>query len=148
MFLKKISVILQLIFIILIFYRPSLAIMIKVHAFKDVEIKFNLKHEEKIFEKGKYDFEILFHHVQRVFYLKIRKKGKDLCLIRGEKLKYRNSDGGILTAADLWMDPQVPQDATLRIKRYPGNRVSIIFESGKKTPVYPLRKINFRMEYE
>jgi len=133
----------------MIFYFPSLAVMKRAHEFIGVEIPFNLKHKDSIIEKGKYDFEILFHRQERVFFLIIKKEGKSLCFLRGEELKYRNSEGVILHTAELWQDPEVvPKEASLQIKRHPGKKVNIIFESGKETAVYPLRKIRFEMECE
>ena len=117
--------------------------MTSVYKFKGVAIPFNLKYEDTIFKKGKYDFEILIHHKQQVFYLRILKKGKGLCLMSGERLKYKSY------GFEKMKDPKIPDQPTLRIKKHPtGKIVNIIFESGKKTAIYPFEKIRFKLEYE
>jgi len=143
MFFKRIFTNLLLIFLIIILFCPATAMTTRVYKFKGVAIPFDLKYKDSIFKKGKYDFEILFHHKQQVFYLKILKKGKGLCLIPGEKLKYKSYGWERLR------DPKIPDQPTLRIKKYPtGKIVNIIFESGKKTAIYPLVKVRFKLEYE
>ena len=143
MFFKRIFTNLLLIFLIIILFRPATAMTDSVYKFKGVAIPFDLKYEDSTFKKGKYDFEILVHHQAQVFYLRIIKKGKGLCLIPGERLKYKGY------GFEKMKDPKIPDQPTLRIKRYPtGKIVNIIFESGKNTAIYPLEKIKFKLEYE
>lgn len=143
MFFKRIFTNLLLIFLIIILFYPAAAMMTSVYKFKGVAIPFDLKYKDSIFKKGKYDFEIVFHHQQQVFYLRIIKKRKGLCLIPGERLKYKSY------GFEKMKDPKIPDQPTLRIKKYPkGKTVNIIFESGKNTAIYPLEKVRFKLEYE
>jgi len=90
MLYKKTLVNLLGIFLIMFLFCPAMASMKRIYKFKDVEISFNLKHKDSIFKKGKYDFEIMFSYTQQVWYLRLIKKGKALCLVAGEKLKYKS----------------------------------------------------------
>lgn len=136
-FFKRIHVNLLRILLIMILLCPAIAQMKLICEFKDVEIQFNLKHEDYIFEKGKYDFELL--RMGNVFYLRIKKKEKPICLIPGgEKLNYEK-----LT------DPDIPKHAKLNIKKNPALKIAyIIFETGSHHPDYPFIKVRFKLEYE
>ena len=76
------------VFFISLLSLPAFAQWEDVSSFKEVQIPFDLKYDEKIIKKGKYEVEILKHTGQTVYYLRIKKKGKKLCLIPGEYLKY------------------------------------------------------------
>jgi hypothetical protein len=116
---------------------PAIAQMKPVCEFKEVKIPFNLKNEDSIFEKGKYDFELL--RMGNVFYLRIKKKGNPVLLKSGgEKLMYENM-----------FDPDIPQRSKFQIKRNPALKIAyLIFESGSHHPDYPTIKVRFRLEYE
>jgi len=116
---------------------PAIAQMKLICEFKDVNIPFNLKNEDSLFEKGKYDFELL--KMTNVFYLRIKKKGIPVCLIpHGQKLMYENMS-----------DPDIPQYAKFQIKRNPALKIAyLIFESGSHHPDYPTIKVRFKLEYE
>lgn len=137
MFFKRIHVNLLRILLIMILLCPAIAQMKLICEFKDVEIQFNLKHEDSIFEKGKYDFELL--RMGNVFYLRIKKKEKPICLIPGgKKLKYES-----------FSDPDIPERAKFTIKRNPALKIAyIIFEPGSQHPDYPFIKVRFNLEYE
>ena len=123
---------------------PAIAQMKKICIFKGVEISFNLKHDDSIIEKGKYDFEFLKHQTQVSFYLRIKKKRKAVCLIQGEELAYKSS--GYYERSE---DPNIPEQAKLRFLKNPKKGiVDILFESGKRAIAYPYVKLRFRMEYE
>ncbi|UCC39896.1 MAG: hypothetical protein JSV96_00065 [Candidatus Aminicenantes bacterium] len=118
--------------------------MKKICIFKGVEISFKMKHDDSIIEKGKYDFEFLKHQTQLSFYLRIKKKRKAVCVIRGEELAYKSSD-----YYEKSIDPNIPEQAKLKFLKNPkGGIVDIIFESGKRAIAYPCVKLRFRMEYE
>jgi len=123
--------------LIMILLCPAIAQMKLICEFKDVNIPFNLKNEDSLFEKGKYDFELL--KMTNVFYLRIKKKGIPVCLIpHGQKLMYENMS-----------DPDIPQYAKFQIKRNPALKIAyLIFESGSHHPDYPTIKVRFKLEYE
>jgi len=104
--------------------------------FKNVQFPFNLKYDDKIIKKGTYKVEILKDTKQTVYYLRIRKGSKRLCLISGEYLQYA-------------ADAEVPASPTLRMRRNTAEKLLyIIFESGTITYQYPNIKIRFKIEYE
>ena len=143
MFYKRIFVSLFSIFMILFLSYPATAQFRKVYKFKKVNVPFNMKHEGSIFEKGKYDFEILGHRTLRTFYLKIIKKGKTLCMLHGEILR----DRAPAALGEKMTD--VPKEPTLKMTRTPAKKiVNIIFETGSLTEVYPCYKLRFQLEYE
>jgi hypothetical protein len=107
-----------------------------VTSFKDVQIPFNLKYDDKIIKKGKYEVEILKHTAQTAYYLRIKKKGKRLCLVPGEYLKYID-------------ETEIPNKPKLRMRRNTAEKLLyVIFESGTITWKYPKVKIRFKIEYE
>jgi hypothetical protein len=107
-----------------------------VCSFKDVQIPFDLKYEDKIIKKGKYEIEILKHTGQTAYYLRIKKKGNRLCLVPGEYLKYMD-------------ETEIPDKPKLRMRRNTAEKLLyIIFESGTITWKYPTIKIRFKIEYE
>ncbi len=126
---------------------PLIAQLKSIAKFKGVEIPFSLKYKDSIFEKGKYDFEILVREmisVEDFFILRIKKKRKILCHLEGKRLKYRTD-----FLPDLLGDPNIPDNSRLEIEKNPKEKIlNIIFESGKKATFYPLEKIKFEIEYE
>jgi len=131
--------------LILIIFSPSIAQIQELHEFKGVKIPWTLKYEDMEIKKGKYDL-VFLRHGTTLFYLKIKKEGKTICLIPdGERVKYQNQ--GDLFA--LHMDPEIPENAKLQIKRNPVVKIAyIIFESGKHTRICPFHKIRFKLKYE
>ena len=134
---KRIYINLLRISLIMIFVCPAVAQMKLICEFKDVEIQYDLKHEDSLFERGEYDFELL--RMGNVFYLRIKKEGKTIFLLPGgEKVSYES-----LT------DPDIPKNAKFKIKRNPVLKIAyIIFESGMHHPDYPAVKVRFKLEYE
>jgi len=131
--------------LILFLLLPMYAQMQSLFEFEDVNIPFNLKHEDMTIKSGKYDLEFFKHGANQVFYLKIKKKGKTICLIsEGERVKYKNQSSlGLLRG-----DPDIPEDCKLNIKRNPALKIAyIIFETGKHMPVYSYYKIRFKVAY-
>ena len=135
------------ILLVLFLSSPSFAQIQELMEFQDVKISWTLKYKDIIIEKGKCDLVFLRHGTNtRLFYLKIKKRGKTICLIpKGERVKYK--DHGNLLA--LHNDPEIPKNAKLQIKRNPALKiVYIIFESGKNAGICPFHKIRFKVEYE
>jgi hypothetical protein len=107
-----------------------------VCSFKDVQIPFDLKYEDKIIKKGKFEVEILKHTAQTAYYLRLKKGSKKLCLISGEYLRYID-------------ETDIPNKPKLRMRRNTAEKLLyIIFESGTITWKYPKIKIRFKIEYE
>ena len=105
MFIKKTFVNLLRIFLILFLFLSANAQIQTLGEFKEVKISFNLKLEDSVVEKGKYDFEFL-RHGKDVFYLRIRKEGNIICIIPGgEKVKYKNQGNLALMSTD----PDIPE---------------------------------------
>jgi hypothetical protein len=135
------------ILLILFLSSPSFAQIQELCEFKGVKIPWTLKYEDIVIEKGKCDLIILRHGTNtRLFYLKIKKKGKTICLIpKGERVKYKNQ-GNLIALEN---DPDIPKNAKLQIKRNPVLKiVYIIFESGKNARICPFHKVRFKVEYE
>ena len=140
---KRILVYVLRIFLILIILCPAIAQMKKIHKFKKVEVPFNLIHEDSVFEKGKYDFEILANRSLQTFHLSIIKKGKKLCLLPGKVLRDKPPGARGEEMED------VPDDPTLKMQRIPAKKILyIIFETGQLANVFPCFKIRFQLKYE
>lgn len=134
------------IILIMLVLSPVHAQMQSLYQFEDVKIPFDLKHEDMIIKAGKYDLEFFKHGVSQVFYLKIKKDNKTICLVtEGERVRYKNQSIAIL----LLVDPDIPEDCKLNIKRNPALKIAyIIFETGKRAMPYPFYKIRFKLGYE
>lgn len=145
MITKRILANLTGILLILIIFSPSIAQVQVLCEFKGVKILWTLKYEDMEIEKGKYDL-IFLRQGTELFYLKIKKEGKTICLItEGERVKYQNQGNW----SALHMDPEIPENAKLQIKRNPVVKIAyIIFESGKRHPTCPFHKIRFKLKYE
>lgn len=140
MFFKRNFVGLMGVVLILCLVFPLMA-QKRINIFKDVNIPFNMIHEDKVIEAGKYNFEILKYDSQVIFYLAIKKKrGQNLCLIPGERLTYSNEE---------IESNKVPKKSGLSIKRNQAKKlVNIVYEAGSKTAIFPLIKIRWQLEYE
>jgi hypothetical protein len=125
---------------------PAYAQLQSLFEFEDVNIPFDLKYEDLIIKSGKYDLEFFKHGEGQVFYLKIKKDNKTICLVSGgERVRYKNQSSlGLLLK-----DPDIPDDCRLKIKRNPALKIAyIIFETGKRAMAYPYYKIRFKIGYE
>ena len=107
MIIKRNLAIFLSILLILFLSSPSFAQLQELHEFKGVKIPWTLKYEDIVIEKGKCDLIFLRHGTNtRLFYLKIKKRGKTICLIpKGERVKYK--DQGNLIALE--NDPDIPK---------------------------------------
>ena len=133
------------ILLILSISSASIAQIQELHEFKGVKIPWTLKFEDLEIKKGKYDL-IFLKHGTTLFYLRIKQAGKTICLIPdGERVRYQNQED----FHALMMDPEIPENAKLQIKRNPVVKIAyIIFESGKHTQICPFHKIRFKLKYE
>ncbi|NOR15566.1 MAG: hypothetical protein GQ544_07675 [Candidatus Aminicenantes bacterium] len=136
MFYRLACKVIVCVFFVSLLSLPAFSQWEDVSSFKDVQIPFNLKYKDKIIKKGKYEIEILKHTAQTVYYLRIKKKGKRLCLVPGEYLKYID-------------EKDIPNKPILRMRRNTAEKLLyVIFESGTITWKYPMIKIRFKIEYE
>jgi len=125
---------------------PVAAEFRSVHMFKKVPIPFSMKHEDAIFEKGTYDFEICADRTLNIWAIRIIKKGKILCNLPGEVLRDRppGTRGEKMAG--------VPDEPTFRVKRIPDERMAhLIFENaGMETgaEVFPYYIVRFKIGYE
>ncbi len=139
---KKILLSLLTVFFVFLIFSQALADWRTVQKFKGVNVPFDMKHEDLIMEKGKFDFEILSERSLNIFQLKIYKKGKSLCGITGNVLR-----DGLPGARGEKME-EVPDEPTLQMKRIPVKKaLYIIFETGKLTELFPGFVIRFELEY-
>lgn len=132
------------------FLRISLAMLFLYSAFAQtkiivqfdgVKIPVNLRHDDLIIEKGEYDLEILKNQGQPIYFLRIKKKGKELCRVQGKKLGPRPlGRSGAET---------VSADPSLRMKKIPEEKViQMIFDSGTRVRINRGIKVGFKFEYE
>lgn len=135
---QKVSVaILAMLFILGSFYQVQ-AQMVDIGTFKGVQIPCRLSYNDKIVEKGTYDLEFLKDRDSPTCYLRIKKGGKVLCLIDGERRVYP-SGGGMF-------DPNIPDKPTLKMKRDDQNKLLIFdFETGK-FGLFPYLLIRYKVK--
>lgn len=133
---RQICKVIVSVFFVSLLSLPALAQWEDVTSFKNVQIPFNLKYEERTIKKGTYEIDILKHTAQVAYYLRIKKGSKKLCLLPGEYLNYLD-------------ETEIPEKPKLRMRRNTAEKLLyIIFESGTITWKYPNIKIRFKIEYE
>jgi len=112
--------------------------------FEGVNVPFTLKHEDRVMEKGTFDF-IVLRNLPNTFMLRIKKRGKSVALISGgEKIDYPMQG----SAVALERDPDIPKFAKLSMKKVPGENVLyVVVETGKQARSCPYHKIRFKLEY-
>jgi hypothetical protein len=103
-------------------------------------------YKDAVLEKGKYDLEALKQEnpTAPMYYLRIKKRGKVLCLLQGERLEYK------VRGAEHMRDTSIPDKCTMNMKKnHEENVFYFIVETGKKNRMsrIPL-KLRFKMEYE
>lgn len=132
------------IFLIFSLVSPVFAAQLKLLCkFNGVQMPYNLKHYDEVFEKGKYNLEALKDKTSPRYFLRIKKGSRVLCMIQGEQLQY-DSRGW-----DKTKDPNIPDKCTLKIGKNSEEQViSFTVETGKKNQMEPYQKLRFKMEYE
>jgi hypothetical protein len=145
MLVKRISVNILGVLLVLLLFTAAKAQMQTLGEFEGVKISVNLKHEDTVVEKGKYDLEFV-KHGQNAFYIKFKQKNKTVCLIPGgERVMYENQGNEAL----LNEDPDIPVNARFKMKKNPAVKIAyIIFETGKHTMICRFYKIRFKIKYE
>jgi len=119
-------------------FSPVFAQIADVCKFKGINIPFDLKHNDSIIQKGKYDLELLKHTAQTAFYLRFKKRGKQQTLVLGEQLSYSSSE-----------EKEIPKKPQLKMKKNSQEKtLQIIVESGTATWKYPAVKVRFILKYE
>lgn len=140
MFKQKLFFKLFNVLLLLCFVTPATAQMKRVFKFHNVKLPFNLILKNSVIKKGTYHFEFLRH--QGLYYLRILKRSKVLCFISGDQSRYESY------GSQKFKDPNIPKNPRLQLKKNPKEKkIYIIFESGKKTRIYPFIKVKFKMEY-
>ena len=125
---------------------PANAQMQTLMKFEDVKIPFDMQYEDTDIKSGKYDLEFLKHGPNQVYYLKIIKKNKTVCLVSGGKKVDYKGQGSVSL---LMKDPDIPEDAKLSVKRNPVLKIAyVILETGKHAKPYPFLKIRFKIKSE
>lgn len=143
MFSKKVITKFLIIILTGLLVNPAMAAMKKVKKFKNVNIPYNLKHEETIIEKGKYDFEIWAYREVRQWSVKLIKKGNTLCALPGVILRDECPGARGQESED------IPKEPTLKMSRIPAKHIlNIIFEAGSTTQFYTCYKVKFEIQYE
>jgi len=146
MFSKQALIKVLVTFLIILISSPVIYSQLKdICKFKGVELPFRLKHQDSVLKKDKYDIELLKleNPTRRIYLVRIKKGGKVLCQIEGEKWIYG-------TIGDwMWKDPDIPDKPTMKIRKSSADKLIIfIIETGKKNKFSPFLRLRFKMEYE
>lgn len=133
-----------LIFILIAFLVcPAMAALKKVKKFENVNIRYDLKHDETTIEKGEYDIEIWAYREVQQWSLKIIESGDSLCVLQGVILRDECPGARGEEMED------VPEEATLKMSRVPAIKtLNFIFEAGSQTQLYTCYKVKFPIQYE
>ncbi|MFC2164212.1 hypothetical protein ACFLT2_04345 [Acidobacteriota bacterium] len=140
----KVFVCMTVVFLTFAFFCP-LEGQTKGLKFRGIEIPYTLKHKDVVIEKGKYDLEVMMPETSgiRIFYLRILKKNKALCIIEARKLHYKTEK-----VSELHKDPNIPDKPRLTMRRVKAlKKLYIFYESGKHPPSYPFEKLRFEIDY-
>jgi len=138
---KKEICIFLLILAVIVFVTPVTAQMKRIYKFNKVKLPFGVKVEEKVIPKGTYHFEFLRHQTQAKNYMRICKGSKFLCCLLGAEQQY-DTYGRMK-----FKDPNIPKNPRMEFFKHPIKKtVYIVFESGKKTGVYPFLKVKFKLD--
>lgn len=145
MFIKRILLMTVVIILLLQTSSPVLAFQLKeLCRFKGVELPFELKYQDTVLKKGKYDLETakLENPSLSKYYLRIKKGGKVLCQVEGEPWIYESK------GTYMMRDPDIPDKATMKMRRNSADKLIIfIVETGKKNRMSPFLRLRFKIEY-
>ena len=74
--------------------------------------------------------------------MQIRKGRKKLCTVSGVELYYKTRGSMQLT------DPDIPDEPRMRMRQNKEEKLLVVlFESGKKSKIYPFIKIEFKIKH-
>jgi len=120
---------------------PATAQMKRIFKFQNVKLPFDLVIAGKEIRKGAYHFEFLRHQTQAKNYLRICKGRKFLCCVPGDEQQYETY------GRMKFLDPEIPKKPRMQLFKHPINKqVYVVFESGKKTGVYPFLKVKYKFD--
>ncbi len=140
---KKALTKLLFILLIVILVNPAMAALKKVKKFENVNISYDLKHDEVTVEKGEYDIEIWAYREVQQWSLKILESGDSLCVLQGVILRDECPGARGEKMED------IPEEATLKMSRTPAIKtLNFIFEAGSTTSLYTCYKVKFPIKYE
>lgn len=144
MFFKQVFRSFLSIFLVLLLSSPVLTSQLKLLCkFKGVVFPYRLKYRDIVLEKGRYDLEAVKKAASPDYYLRIKKGGKVLYLIRGEQWDYKTR------GTYLMRDPSIPDKPTLKMKRNLEEKILFItIETGRKNRIVPFARLRFKFEYE
>lgn len=138
---KNINIILVIGFLFLLTI-PAQAQLKSIYKFKGVKIPLNLEHKDTNIKAGTYDVDFLKNQAAGYYIMQIRKGRKKLCTVNGVELYYKTRGSQQLT------DPDIPDEPRMRMRQNKEEKLLVVlFESGKKSIVYPFIKIEFKIKY-
>jgi hypothetical protein len=121
---------------------PAEAQLKSIYKFKGVKIPLNLEHKDTAIKAGTYDIDFLKNQAAGYYIMQIRKGRKKLCTVNGVELYYKTRGSKQLT------DPDIPDEPRMKMRQNKEEKLlRILFESGKKSKVYPFIKIEFKIKY-
>jgi hypothetical protein len=121
---------------------PVAAQLADVSKFKGIQIPYTLKHEDKVLEKGRYDLEVVKERNSPTYYLMFKKKGKVVCLVKGEQLTVEVRAGARLT------DASIPDSPRLKIKKDTAEKILIFTVETGRHSRSPFQLLKFKLGYE
>jgi hypothetical protein len=127
---------------ILVLAASAAAQLIDIGKFKGVQVPYTLKFEDKVLEKGRYDLEALKNPNTPSCYLRLKKGGKVMCLVEGERLDYEAQGMSRMT------DPEIPDKPRLKMKRNTEEKVLIFMVETGRDSLFPYLLLRFKLEYE
>lgn len=131
-----------MIFILSLFIGQAEAQLKTIYKFKGVMVPLKMEHDNSVIKKGRYDIEFLKNQAAGSYIMRILSGRKKLCTLVGEELTYDSHSGRQLT------DPSIPDDPRLRMrKNADAQQIHFLFESGRKSPVYPYVYLRFKIGY-
>jgi hypothetical protein len=127
---------------VLVLAAPAAAQLIDIGKFKGVQIPYTLKFEDKVLEKGRYDLEALKNPNTPSCYLRLKKGGKVMCLVEGERLDYEAQGMSRMTDSEIHDKPR------LKMKRNTEEKVLIFMVETGRDSLFPYLLLRFKLEYE
>jgi len=140
---KKTLIKLLIMTLIVLLGNPAMAALKKVKKFENVNIPYDLKHDDVTIEKGEYDIEIWAYREVQQWSLKIIDSRDTLCILQGNILRDECPGARGEKMED------IPEEATLKMSRIPAIKtLNFIFEAGSQTSFYTCYKVKYPIQYE